>query len=161
MCTDFSDELVIKLDGDLTGAPFTRKVKDWGDTFNIEFDLIVNKAPVNGCSTIVKLEHNDYVDNKHYPAINLCPNPSLAFEFYQTNKSHTVSRQHDIELNVEYHVEFKQYRPEGSNKLRRFAIIGNESIWDSEVLEPFVRVTEIDVRNLKQYADVSNLRIKK
>ena len=150
----------------LNGTDFKRRVKNWGETFNIEFDIILEKKfdKINQCAAFVYVKHEKEFeeDEFEYKAdIMICPNHKLAFESSKKDKSRTIFDNYALTPNVEHHIQYKQFRQHDYNgELKRFVKIDNEIVLDRQVNFTSVDAT-VHVGDVDPYGSISNFKMSK
>ena len=113
-----------------------RNITDWGETFNIEFDMGIDSWQSLGgaCKIVIDFQHADL-----HPGFYYCPNETeatIVFESVTIEKwksPYKAKKHYPIkELNKKYHIELKQYHQ--STKLRRIMKV-NEKVLEDYLID--------------------------
>ena len=133
-----------------------RNLTDWGETFNIEFDIMIDSRlnlDRHRCSPIVTFQHFDWYPGAFYCSFDHGSREGLAFECdprewgYDPRDNHMnfgVKKLYPIKnLKKMYHVQIKQYRQiHMSTEIRRFIKLGDEMLVNYELeKDPIVSKT--------------------
>ena len=162
----FKDIFNIDIKGPLSGYHFKRRVKNWGETFNIDFNIILHKKRENNdCGSFVYVKYHEDLEEKDFEGkagIWLCPDDKLSFESTKKDNYHSAVGGHVLTPNVEHHIQYKQFRQDDYNgELKRFVRIDNEIVLDREVnFTKSVDVT-IHIADVHPYGSISNFKMSK
>ena len=163
-----SDIFNIDIKGPLNGSAITRSVKNYGETFDIRFDLILLKKKEwepNGCDSLVYVKYNEDLEEKDFEekaSIFLCDDNKLAFESSKKDKSHAVDDTYVLTPNVEHHIQYKQFRQYDYNgELKRFVKIDNKIVLDRQINSTLVSDVTIHIADADPYGSISNFKMSK
>ena len=164
-----SDIFNIDIKGPLNGSAITRSVKNYGETFDIQFDVILHKNIVEKtqCFSFVYVKYNEDLagkDFKEKAGIWLCPDHRLVFETNIKNQSHSASTSYAITPDVEHHIQYKQFRQHDykyNGELKRFVKIDNEIVLDRQINSTLVSDVTIDIHDFDPYGSISNFKMSK
>ena len=160
----FLDIFNIDVKGPLNGSTIKRHVKNWGETFEIEFDIILHNKQLKKleCERIVEITYSDQDEFEEEPSVWLCSNIDLAFETSKKNDSHFTLGQYGLTPNVEHHIQFKQFRQNDyTNDLKRFVKIDDEIVLDRDVKNFTLVYGTVLVEDIIPYGSISNFKMSK
>ena len=131
----FSGKVNTNIEGALDGIAVRRNITGWGETFNIEFDMLPNEwVHVDGCWSIVHFEHLGRQET-YPPGVYYCGDETeagLAFELVKGITSRHIKKDYPIkELHKLYHIQLRQSHLDG--KLRRVMKIDGTIVEDYEI----------------------------
>ena len=140
-------------------------MKNWGETFDIEFDIILDKKydKTNQCGAFVYVTAKEFEEDdfEFKVDIMLCPNHKLAFESSKKDKSRIIFDNYALTPNVEHHIQYKQFRQHDYNgELKRFVKIDNEIVLDRQVNFTSVDAT-VHVGDVDPYGSISKFKMSK
>ena len=161
-----SDIFNIDIKGPLNGSTLTRRVKNFGESFDIHFDLILHeKRETSRCNSILYVKYNEDLEGKDFEekaSIYVCNDNRLAFEVTKKNNSHTASNFYRGSPNVEYHIQYKQFRQHDYNgELKRFVKIDNKIVLDRQINSTLVSDVTIHINDADPYGSISNFKMSK
>ena len=163
-----SDTFNIDIKGPLKGSTIRRSVKNYGETFDIQFDIILHKKmETNECSSFVYVRYNKDLEGKDFKekaSIFLCADHKLTFETHKKNNSHSAGAFHAITPDVEHHIQYKQFRQHDykyNGELKRFVKIDNEIVLDRQINSTLVSDVTIDIHDFDPYGSISNFKMSK
>ena len=142
-------------------------MKDWGETFDIQFDIILDKKydKTNQCGAFVYVTAREFEENdfEYKVDIMLCPNHKLAFESSKKDNARTIFDNYALTPNVEHHIQYKQFRQHDYNgELKRFVKIDNEIVLDRQVNFTLTSVdATVHVGDVDPYGSISNFKMSK
>ena len=169
ICSDILDAFNFTIPGSLNpGSKIKRHLKNWGETFDIQFDIILrSKRNAHTCTRILEVvPYSDKQESfENEPCIYLCKNDKLAFEFSRENSSASseyVHSSHMLTPNVSHHVQFRQIRLHGYNdELKRFVKIDNEIVQERDIKEFVSKDGILYVHAIDPYGTISNFTFRK
>ena len=148
-------------------------MKNYGETFDIQFDLILHKKKEkSGCISFVYVSYNEELEEKDFEGkdfeekagIFLCPDHRLVFETNVKNHSHSAIASYAITPDVEHHIQYKQFRQHDykyNGELKRFVKIDNEIVLDRQINSTLVSDVTIDIHDFDPYGSISNFKMSK
>ena len=161
----FLDIFNIDVKGPLNGSTIKRHVKTWGETFEIEFDIVLHKEyeKLFECkSAIVEVTYSDQDEFDEEPSVWLCSFNELAFETSKKNGSHFARGKYVITPNVEHHVQFKQFRQNDyTNDLKRFVKIDDKIVLDRDIKNFTLVSVTVLVDDIIPFGTISNFKMSK
>ena len=126
---------MLNIEGPLDGLHVNRKIENWGKTFDIEFDIVLEKRIElsRGALSLIHLDHDhDHkIHHTHDFGVIIYKN-KLAFEYKHEADKWTILATYDTELNKAYHIEFKQFKTT-DDKTKRIVKINDEVQLDKEI----------------------------
>ena len=150
-------------------------MKNYGETFDIQFDLILHKKKeTTGCISFVYVSYNEELEEKDLEGkdfeektgIYLCNDNKLAFESTKNASSHKVRNFYPVTPNVEHHIQYKQFRQHDykyNGELKRFVKIDNEIVLDRQV--DFTLASDVTIHiqstHVDPYGSMSNFKMTK
>ena len=152
------------IQGPLNGLTFQRNLTDWGETFNIEFDIMIeSRMKFNKCGDIVDFEIAEVHPGAYYCEGGLAFECELYDEPEPDGTKYYVTKSFPIKmLNRMYHVQVKQFRQVHiSNKLRRFVKLDNEVLINYELDYPKIsKQVNFRVSDIQDFGGhIYNLRV--